>query len=464
MMYNIKNIFNIFSFLVEKNGFFKVLIYLISRSLFITKSLFILNIKSIPERKVIRHLVKQKPINCLVSVVIPNNNGMALGLPDLIRSIRRQTHKNIEIISVDSGSKDNSVQYMQSQGVKVYQIQPQDFSHSYSRNLGASHANGDFILFTVSDANFYNPNWIEVGIKLLNHYKAASYCTPQGFDDCADIYARLLASSLFNRFPKYSGLFVTKPILVSQWLITARLASVLYGVDDTNHLVRRAVFEKIKFKVNTVEDMWFGRDLLHKGHKLILSNINSIRHYHKYSDRYKYFCRVYSDSKIICQLVNEIKTLNGYDDIVFKNAYTCTWILNNFDQYFNVSRESYIDLDKFKEILLHSLSLTAAYLHLNVSIVQRSLDFLSDFEFLKCRDTYLPSEIEFSFLRKKIEIALSSAFQSMANSGKIVFTYEEIEFIVTNIFINLIASQLALLELQDPDHAGEEILRHIKWR
>ena len=59
-----------------------------------------------------------------VSVVIPNNNGLDMGLEKLINSIKSQSHKNIEIISVDSGSIDNSVKVMKRLGVQVFEISP----------------------------------------------------------------------------------------------------------------------------------------------------------------------------------------------------------------------------------------------------------------------------------------------------------------------------------------------------
>ena len=46
-----------------------------------------------------------------VTIIIPNYNGIKF-MKDCIESLRVQTYKNFEILVVDNGSKDESVDYL----------------------------------------------------------------------------------------------------------------------------------------------------------------------------------------------------------------------------------------------------------------------------------------------------------------------------------------------------------------
>jgi glycosyltransferase involved in cell wall biosynthesis len=56
--------------------------------------------------------------------------------------------RRVETIVVDSGSTDKTVELAEQFGSKVIKILPEEFSHSYARNLGASYASGEYLLDT----------------------------------------------------------------------------------------------------------------------------------------------------------------------------------------------------------------------------------------------------------------------------------------------------------------------------
>ncbi|MEM3486339.1 MAG: glycosyltransferase, partial [Candidatus Methanomethyliaceae archaeon] len=87
-----------------------------------------------------------------VSVVIPTKNA-GPEFEFLLRGLREQKGLNdLEVIVVDSGSKDETLAIAKSYGAKVIEIPPEDFSHSHSRNIGAENASGKYLFFTVQDA------------------------------------------------------------------------------------------------------------------------------------------------------------------------------------------------------------------------------------------------------------------------------------------------------------------------
>lgn len=88
-----------------------------------------------------------------VSIVIPVYNGIKT-LPKLIRGITSQTiFKQMEIVVVDSGSTDGSIDYVAGYDfVRILHIDKSDFNHGNTRNLAVQHCVGDFVLMTVQDA------------------------------------------------------------------------------------------------------------------------------------------------------------------------------------------------------------------------------------------------------------------------------------------------------------------------
>ena len=78
----------------------------------------------------------------MISVVIPVKNGGS-DLARCLQGIRSQdAAEEIEIVVVDSGSTDRSVEIARTRGAVVIEIPANEFSHGSARNLGAGQARG----------------------------------------------------------------------------------------------------------------------------------------------------------------------------------------------------------------------------------------------------------------------------------------------------------------------------------
>lgn len=83
----------------------------------------------------------------LVSVVITTKNEEEL-IGSLIRSIKKQTYQNIEIILVDNYSTDQTDAITKEMGVKVFKFGPE---RSAQRNFGGKLAKGKYLFFLDAD-------------------------------------------------------------------------------------------------------------------------------------------------------------------------------------------------------------------------------------------------------------------------------------------------------------------------
>ena len=103
----------------------------------------------------------------LISVVIPVKNGDHWLTQTIPAILNQQINGKIEIIAVDSGSKDKSLSILSSYPVTIIQINPEEFDHGLSRNIGARNAKGKFIVMTVQDAKPLSTLWLQ---ELLNGF------------------------------------------------------------------------------------------------------------------------------------------------------------------------------------------------------------------------------------------------------------------------------------------------------
>jgi rhamnosyltransferase len=84
-----------------------------------------------------------------ISVIIPTLNAEEQ-IHGLLISLKNQSVP-CEIILIDSSSSDLTVRTADSLGAKSIIIRREDFDHGRTRNLGASHAAGDIMVFLTQD-------------------------------------------------------------------------------------------------------------------------------------------------------------------------------------------------------------------------------------------------------------------------------------------------------------------------
>ncbi|MGN1275553.1 MAG: glycosyltransferase family 2 protein [Floccifex sp.] len=104
----------------------------------------------------------------LVSIIVPVYNSQKT-IKRCLTSILGQTYKNLEIIVVDDGSTDNSLQIINQykSDSRIHLISKKNGGVSSARNTGLSIAKGHFVQFVDSD-DYLSPNMTERLMSLMD--------------------------------------------------------------------------------------------------------------------------------------------------------------------------------------------------------------------------------------------------------------------------------------------------------
>lgn len=249
--------------------------------------------------------------NKLISVVIPVKNGIRT-LPECLEGIRKQTlYDQCEIIIIDSGSTDGTVEYLRKQkDVLLKEIPPETFNHGLTRSLGVSLAKGDFIVMTVQDATPVDGHWLE---KLIRHFddpEVAGVCGQQVVPHHSDtnphqwfrpVNPPKVQKVKFEFQEAYDRLSPEKKREACGW-------------DNVNAIYHRDSLLRIPFRESFfAEDAQWAQDALRAGLTLVYDTSARVYHYHYQTFEYTY-------KRVLTQLYFAYKLFGYRQDNDFKSS------------------------------------------------------------------------------------------------------------------------------------------------
>ena len=111
-----------------------------------------------------------------ISVVIPIRNGAEF-LTRCLASLKASTTSALEYLVVDDGSSDHSCQIAQDWGATVFRMQGKT-GPAAARNLAASHAKGEVLLFLDADVRIHTDGPKIRVLRLVDAMKTQSWSVP----------------------------------------------------------------------------------------------------------------------------------------------------------------------------------------------------------------------------------------------------------------------------------------------
>lgn len=241
-------------------------------------------------------------IDVRVSVVIPTLNA-GLEFEWLLRKLNRQQGlREVEIVVVDSGSRDGTPERAAAAGARVVRIEPHEFSHSHARNLGAEQASGDYILFTVQDAYPMGELWLHGMVRYLLDHAAegvvaascAEYCRSDSdamYDAMIDTHYRFLGCREADRVGALAGEDHASLRTMGQ-------------LSDVACLMPRPLFLRYRYRGDYAEDLDLGIRLIRDGHRIAMLASVKVIHSHL-RPSYYYLKRAFVDVVFLAELFDD---------------------------------------------------------------------------------------------------------------------------------------------------------------
>lgn len=232
----------------------------------------------------------------LVSVIVPVFNAKKY-LLDCIKSLLSNDYKNLELIFVDDGSTDGSLEILKKykkDDSRINIISQKNLGAGAARNRGIDAAKGDYLMFVDAD-DILCPDSISksISLALLNDEDIVMF----NYDEIDDNYS-------LGNISKTN--FVTQFDLerwgYNEFWDNYFNKNLVWCVAPWGKLFKRKIFEKIRFKNRFYEDEYLLNDLIKKNVKILVFNeILYLYRKHSESTMAKPFSKRYLD-KVDCFL------------------------------------------------------------------------------------------------------------------------------------------------------------------
>ena len=218
------------------------------------------------------------------TVIIPTKNGIRT-LPQVLDALdTQQAPWAFDILLMDSGSTDGSVEEAVRRGIRLLSIPPEEFGHGKTRNQAIKATQSPFIAMITQDAIPADELW------LWNLVSAV-----QQRDDVGGAFGCHIAHAGADPFTSrdlerhFEG-FRSMPAVVSfamdpeRYQRDERWRQALHFFSDNNACLRRAVWERIPYpEVSFGEDQLWAKLIIEGGYAKAYAHDAVVRHSHQFS-------------------------------------------------------------------------------------------------------------------------------------------------------------------------------------
>ncbi len=203
------------------------------------------------------------------SIIIRTLNE-ARHLGDLLSRIHEQNYQDCEVILVDSGSTDSTLDIARENGAKIYQIPKSEFTFGRSLNLGCEKAEGRYLVFASGHVRPTNNNWLR---NLIKPFEEPSVAMVYGRQRGTDTNRLSEIRDLHMNYGTTSNIHVNQP-----------------NGNNGNAAIRRDLWLRQPFDESLpgLEDLDWARKLQREGYRVYYAADAAIYHIHQETLRHVY--------------------------------------------------------------------------------------------------------------------------------------------------------------------------------
>ncbi len=245
--------------------------------------------------------------NC-ISIIIPTKNGGELFRESLEMIYSQNIALQLEVIVIDSGSTDQTLQVCADYPVKLIRIAASSFNHSATRNLAISAAQGELCVLTVQDAVAVDRKWLgKLVAPLQNNKRVAGVFGQQVSRAEASPLSRCCKQLWYQEWKNdWDQESEQLPVASDGWKELSGEQKRRYArFDNVNSCIRKSVWKDIPFPdVSYAEDTAWAMGVLSAGFSVYWQPNAKVFHSHERSLAYE-FKRSYVDTKTLSATFGE---------------------------------------------------------------------------------------------------------------------------------------------------------------
>ena len=176
---------------------------------------------------------------------------------------------DVDVLVVDSGSSDGTVEIARSHGARIVELSPGDFDYSRSLNLGIDEVRGDLVVSLSAHAIPIDEGWLESATAPFQRPEVAGVSTRQvPWPDAPWREVKRL-KQVFTEAPR------TFSRLDAEGLLFSNAASA----------IRRSVWQEHPFTLPAVEDLDWAQRVVAVGWSIVYEPRTAVFHSHRESPR-----------------------------------------------------------------------------------------------------------------------------------------------------------------------------------
>ncbi len=271
-------------------------------------------------------------MNKSISVIIPTKNGGEQFRETLDSIFSQEIDAGFEVVIVDSGSTDQTLQICKDFPVKLIQIPPSSFSHGSTRNEAISRSSGEFCVLTVQDAVPVNRQWLATLVTpLFENNMIGGVFGRQISKTDGSSFSRCCKGLWYREWRKDWPIpFEQLPVKMALWhKATPEEKRALSRFDNVNSCLRRSVWEQIPFpNVAYAEDVAWAIKVITSGFSLYWQPEAKVYHSHERSLGYE-LQRSYVDTKSLAVLFGGNASFLTYQ----MSRSVVDWLINEAAEY-----------------------------------------------------------------------------------------------------------------------------------
>ena len=199
----------------------------------------------------------------IVSVVIRTLNEQK-HLDELLLSIQKQESNrfDIEVVIVDSGSTDNTLEIARKYNSKITYIKKEDFTFGRSLNIGCDFAKGAYLIFVSGHCIPASNNWLH------------NLVSPLADKQCAYSYGKQIGRDTTK--------FSEQQLFDKYFPDESKVPQVGFFCNNANSALLKDIWEKIPFdeKLTGLEDMYLAQKIIESGDNIAYIAEAPVYHIH----------------------------------------------------------------------------------------------------------------------------------------------------------------------------------------